>query len=91
MRHPMTHLPVPDVGFTDYHRRCLDKRIGECDEALSQAVCALCEAERWLPSDLSLHALCGLLQAAQTLTEVAHHISEASTPGSGRNAGRVSQ
>ena len=78
-----------DVGLTDYHRRCLDKRIGECDEALVQAVCALCEAESWLPGDLSLHAVCRLLQAAQGLTEVAHHISGASRSDPQRHTGRI--
>ena len=57
MSRPIDRLES-DVGLTDYHRRCLDKRIGECDEALVQAVCALCEAESWLPGDLSLQALC---------------------------------
>ena len=90
MSRPIERLDS-DVGLTDYHRRCLDKRIGECDEALVQAVCALCEAESWLPGDLSLHALSGLLQAAHSLTEVAHHISGASRSDSGPNVGRISR
>lgn len=79
MNQPVVPRTGPGLGLSDYHRRCLDRRIGECDEALAQAVCALCEAESWAPSDLSLHALCGLIQAAQGLTVLAHHISSAST------------
>jgi hypothetical protein len=91
MNRPVIHRPEPELGLSDYHRRCLDKRIGECDEALAQAVCALYEAESWVPSDLSLHALSGLLQAAHSLTEVAHHISGASRSDSELNAGRISR
>ena len=67
----------PAPGLSSYHRRCLVQRLGECDEALVQAVCALCQAERWVPGDLSLHALCELVQAAQRLTELAHRMSRA--------------
>ena len=66
------------LRLSSYHRRCLAQRLGECDEALIQAVCALCQAERWVPGDLSLHALCELVQAAQHLTELAHRMSRAS-------------
>ena len=51
MNRPVIRRPEPDLGLSDYHRRCLDKRIGECDEALAHAVCALYEAESWVPSD----------------------------------------
>lgn len=64
----------PETGLSDYHRRCLDKRIDECNDALAQAVRALCEAEHREPGDVSLHALCGLLQAAHRLTDLAHHM-----------------
>ena len=88
MSRPIDRLES-DVGLTDYHRRCLDKRIGECDEALVQAVCALCEAESWLPGDLSLQALYRILQAAQGLTEVAHQISGASRSDPQRDTGGI--
>lgn len=65
----------PETAWSDYHRRCLDKRIDECSDALAQAVRALSEAEHREPSDISLHAFCGLLQAAQSLTETAHEMS----------------
>lgn len=75
MRRPSDHEARTGFCLTGYHRRCLAQRIGECDEALEQAVCALFEAEAWVPEDRSLHALTGLLQAAHGLTELACHIS----------------
>jgi hypothetical protein len=73
----LVERPEPAPGLSSYHRRCLAQRIGECDAALVQAVCALCQAERWVPGDLGLHTLCELVQAAQRLTELAHRMSRA--------------
>ena len=71
----------PETGLSHYHRRCLDKRIDECNEAPAEAVRALSEAEAWEPRDLSLHALCGLVEAAHGLTNLAHHLWEDAIPG----------
>lgn len=60
--------------LTSFHRRCLDKRVGECNEALAQAVSAFAEAGAWEPNDASLPVACDLLQAAQKLTELARHV-----------------
>jgi hypothetical protein len=77
----------PPLRLSSYHRRCLAQRIGECDEALVQAVCALCQAERWVPDDLSLQALCGVVEAAQRLTELAHRMSRAGVSAPARDCG----
>ncbi len=61
-------------GLSAFHRRCLDTRVAECNEALVQAVCAFEEAESWEPNDASLPAACDLLQAAQKLTELARQV-----------------
>ena len=75
MNGPTRQGSEPETGLSHYHRRCLDKQIDECNDALAQAVRALCKAEAWEPSGVSLHALCGLLQAARSLSETAHEMS----------------
>ena len=76
-------------GLSAYHRRCLDKRIGDCNDALTQAVCALCEAKSWEPCDVRLQAVCGLLQAAHSLTDLAHDLCRNGTSDLDADGGRI--
>lgn len=74
---------APVRGLSAYHRRCLGKRVGECSDTLAQAVCALCEAKRWEPRDVDLQAVCGLLQAAHGLSDLAHALCREPIPNLG--------
>ncbi len=65
--------------LTDYHRRCLGKRLGDCHEDLAQAVCALNEAQAWEPGDSSLTAMSGLIRKAYELTSLAQRIGTTAT------------
>jgi hypothetical protein len=74
MNAPHSQGIAPENGLSDLQRRCLDKRFDECTCALAEAVCALREAQVRAPRDASLHALCGLLRAADSLTACAHAV-----------------
>lgn len=87
-----TQAALPEVhagGLSAYHRRCLGKRVGECSETLALAVCALCEAKQWEPRDVDLQAVCGLLQAAHGLSDLAHALCREAVPGPGADTCRT--
>jgi hypothetical protein len=65
--------------LTDYHRRCLRKRLGECHEALAQAMSALSQAQAWQPGDQSLDEMFELVRAAHGLTYLAQRVGGAVT------------
>lgn len=63
------------VELTEFHFRCLEKRVGECNDALMQAVAATCSAETEEPGNEAIHALHAVLRAAQKLTATAFEVS----------------
>ena len=63
------------VQMTEFHLRCLERRVGECNNALREALTATCDAETEAPSSEALRVVHATLDAAQKLTEVALGVS----------------
>jgi hypothetical protein len=67
--------PDPPIRLSAFHRRCLDRRVGECSAALAQAVSAFDQAREWAPEDVRLPVAFELLRAARVLTVMARSLS----------------
>lgn len=65
----------PVVGLTEFHFRCLEKHIAECDEGLMEVVTSVRAAENEEPANDGVCALCSVLQAARMLTAAAFEMS----------------
>jgi hypothetical protein len=65
--------------LTDYHRRCLGKRLADCHQDLAQAMRALSQAQAWQPGDQSLEEMFELVRAAHGFTGLAQRIGGAAT------------
>lgn len=65
----------PVVGLTEFHFRCLEKHIAECDEGLMEVVTSARTAKNEEPANGGVCALCSVLQAARMLTAIAFQMS----------------
>lgn len=65
----------PVVGLTEFHFRCLEKHIAECNESLMEVVTSVRAAENEEPANDGVCALCNVLQAARMLTAAAFEMS----------------
>jgi hypothetical protein len=51
-----TNESASEIGrLTEFHLRCLEKRVGECNDALTEALSATCEAEIEAPGEEALY------------------------------------
>ena len=77
----------PVVGLTEFHFRCLEKHIAECDESLMEVVTSARAAENEEPANDGVCALCNVLQAARMLAaaacEMSHRLHASVRPDSG--------
>lgn len=65
----------PVTGLTEFHFRCLEKHIAECNEGLMEVVTSARAAENEEPANDGVCALCNVLQAARMLTAAAFEMS----------------
>lgn len=75
MKARVTEGLEPVVGLTEFHLRCLEKHVAECDEGLMEVLTAARTAKIEEPANDAVCALCNVLQAARTLTAVAFEMS----------------
>ena len=62
------------IHLTEFHLRCLEKRVSECNDALREALTGICVVGIEAPSEKALCAVHATLDAAQKLTETAFKV-----------------